>query len=45
MEHRPFGRTGMDVSAVGFGCWEVGGGYGEADEAEGDDGEEGSERA
>jgi aryl-alcohol dehydrogenase-like predicted oxidoreductase len=34
MEHRPFGRTGLDVSAVGFGCWEVGGGYGEADEAD-----------
>ena len=34
MEHRPFGATGLDVSAVGFGCWEVGGGYGEADEAE-----------
>ncbi len=33
MEHRPFGRTGMDVSAVGFGCWEVGGGYGDVDEA------------
>ncbi len=28
MEHRPFGRTGLDVSAIGFGCWEVGGGYG-----------------
>jgi myo-inositol catabolism protein IolS len=34
MEHRPFGRTGLDVSAVGFGCWEVGGGYGEVEEAE-----------
>ena len=34
MEHRPFGRTGLEVSAVGFGCWEVGGGYGEVDEAE-----------
>jgi aryl-alcohol dehydrogenase-like predicted oxidoreductase len=34
MEHRPFGRTGLDVSAVGFGCWEVGGGYGQADEAD-----------
>ncbi len=32
MEHRPFGRTGLDVSAIGFGCWEVGGGYGEVDE-------------
>ena len=28
MEHRPFGQTGLDVSAIGFGCWEVGGGYG-----------------
>jgi aryl-alcohol dehydrogenase-like predicted oxidoreductase len=34
MEHRPFGRTGLSVSAVGFGCWEVGGGYGRVDEAE-----------
>lgn len=32
MELRPFGRTGLDVSAVGFGCWEVGGGYGQVDE-------------
>jgi aryl-alcohol dehydrogenase-like predicted oxidoreductase len=34
MELRPFGRTGLDVSAIGFGCWEIGGGYGdiEADE-------------
>jgi aryl-alcohol dehydrogenase-like predicted oxidoreductase len=28
MEHRPFGQTGLSVSAVGFGCWEIGGGYG-----------------
>ena len=34
MELRPFGGTGLDVSAIGFGCWEVGGGYGDADEAE-----------
>jgi aryl-alcohol dehydrogenase-like predicted oxidoreductase len=34
MEYRPFGRTGLDVSVIGFGCWEIGGGYGkvEADE-------------
>jgi aryl-alcohol dehydrogenase-like predicted oxidoreductase len=34
MEHRPFGRTGLEVSAVGFGCWEVGGGYGDVEEPE-----------
>jgi myo-inositol catabolism protein IolS len=33
MEHRPFGQTGLDVSAIGFGCWEVGGGYGDVEEA------------
>jgi len=34
MELRSFGPTGVDVSAVGFGCWEVGGGYGDVEEAE-----------
>lgn len=34
MEYRPFGRTGLEVSAVGFGCWEIGGGYGEIEEDE-----------
>ncbi len=34
MEHRPFGRTGLEVSAIGFGCWEVGGGYGPVDQSE-----------
>jgi aryl-alcohol dehydrogenase-like predicted oxidoreductase len=28
MEYRPFGQTGLEVSAIGFGCWEIGGGYG-----------------
>jgi len=34
MEQRPFGPTGLDVSAIGFGCWEVGGGYGQVEEDE-----------
>jgi aryl-alcohol dehydrogenase-like predicted oxidoreductase len=34
VEQRRFGRTGLEVSAIGFGCWEVGGGYGEVDESE-----------
>ena len=34
MEYRPFGQTGINVSAIGFGCWEVGGGYGQVEEAE-----------
>ena len=28
MEYRPFGQTGLAVSVIGFGCWEIGGGYG-----------------
>jgi len=34
VEHRPLGATGVQVSAVGFGCQEVGGGYGDIDERE-----------
>jgi aryl-alcohol dehydrogenase-like predicted oxidoreductase len=34
MEQRPFGPTDIDVSAIGFGCWEVGGGYGQVEEDE-----------
>ena len=34
MKYRPFGNTGLDVSAIGFGCWELGGNYGSFDETE-----------
>ena len=34
MEYREFGQTGLKVSAIGFGCWELGGGYGSFDDAE-----------
>jgi aryl-alcohol dehydrogenase-like predicted oxidoreductase len=34
MEYRQFGRTDLQVSTIGFGCWEMGGGYGSIDETE-----------
>ena len=34
MEYRAFGRTGLEVSAIGFGCWETSGVYGHFDESD-----------
>ena len=34
MEYRAFGQTGLKVSAIGFGCWELGGSYGHFDDSE-----------
>ncbi|HJY82562.1 MAG TPA: aldo/keto reductase, partial [Candidatus Binatia bacterium] len=34
MEYRPFGQTGIQVSAIGVGCWEIGGGYGSIEETQ-----------
>jgi len=34
MEYRQFGRTGRQVSAIGFGCWEIAGTYGRVDETQ-----------
>ncbi len=34
MEYRSFGQTGMQVSAIGVGCWEIGGGYGSIEETQ-----------
>jgi aryl-alcohol dehydrogenase-like predicted oxidoreductase len=31
MEYRPLGQTDLQVSAMGFGCWEIGGTYGKID--------------
>lgn len=34
MKYRTFGDTGREVSEVGLGCWQIGGGWGEVSEEE-----------
>jgi aryl-alcohol dehydrogenase-like predicted oxidoreductase len=34
MNYRALGRTGMDVSAISFGAWAIGGAWGEVDDAQ-----------
>ncbi len=34
MQYRRLGKTGRDVSAIGFGAWAIGGGWGNVDDAE-----------
>ncbi len=34
LSNRPFGRTGHNVSAIGFGAWAIGGTWGEVSEAD-----------
>ncbi len=34
MEYREFGQTGLRVSVIGFGCWEISGTYGQIDETD-----------
>ena len=34
MQHRSMGNSDLTVSAIGFGCWEMGGTYGAFDDSE-----------
>lgn len=34
MKYRSFDQTGLEVSAIGFGCWELGGNYGDYDDSQ-----------
>ena len=33
MQHRRLGKTGYDISAIGFGAWAIGGSWGQVDDA------------
>jgi aryl-alcohol dehydrogenase-like predicted oxidoreductase len=35
MLYRKLGKTGIEVSEIGFGAWQIGGGFGKQDDAEG----------
>jgi aryl-alcohol dehydrogenase-like predicted oxidoreductase len=34
MKYRPFGKTGRQISEIGFGAWAIGGSWGDVDEAD-----------
>lgn len=34
MKHRELGRTGFEVSEIGFGAWAIGGTWGPTDDSE-----------
>ena len=34
MKNRKLGKTGLDVSEIGFGAWAIGGGWGPQDDAD-----------
>ncbi|MEQ8766877.1 MAG: aldo/keto reductase [Planctomycetota bacterium] len=37
MKYRPLGKTGLEVSEIGFGAWSLGGGWGHQDDSAGRD--------